>query len=314
MGQRIRTAIVAIPIALFLIKMGGLLFALGVLILGLVGFREYRNMLTRDGIQVYRATGLVGTALLIGAAGLGRPDWLLPLVTLFSLLVLLEGLCFYAQGHFPENTGLTCMALVYLGLPFAHFILLRELSGPFHTIPGWGTVSLGEALLWTVMFATWASDTFAYFGGRAFGKTKLLPRVSPKKTREGALCGFLGCVATVWLLGSLWLRYPLVPVLLLGVGIGFFAPLGDLVESILKRSCDIKDSGNFFPGHGGVLDRCDSLIFSVPIISLPCACWAEGGFHEENRNIGVHRFHRHPDPGCGGGQPGTDPGGGSGGP
>ena len=242
MGQRIRTAIVAIPIALFLIKMGGLLFALGVLILGLVGFREYRNMLTRDGIQVYRATGLVGTALLIGAAGLGRPDWLLP----------------------PENTGLTCMALVYLGLPFAHFILLRELSGPFHTIPGWGTVSLGEALLWTVMFATWASDTFAYFGGRAFGKTKLLPRVSPKKTREGALCGFLGCVATVWLLGSLWLRYPLVPVLLLGVGIGFFAPLGDLVESILKRSCDIKDSGNFFPGHGGVLDRCDSLIFSVP--------------------------------------------------
>lgn len=103
MGQRIRTAIVAIPIALFLIKMGGLLFALGVLILGLVGFREYRNMLTRDGIQVYRATGLVGTALLIGAAGLGRPDWLLPLVTLFSLLVLLEGLCFYAQGHFPET-------------------------------------------------------------------------------------------------------------------------------------------------------------------------------------------------------------------
>lgn len=167
MGQRIRTAIVAIPIALFLIKMGGLLFALGVLILGLVGFREYRNMLTRDGIQVYRATGLVGTALLIGAAGLGRPDWLLPLVTLFSLLVLLEGLYFYAQGHFPENTGLTCMALVYLGLPFAHFILLRELSGPFHTIPGWGTVSLGEALLWTVMFATWASDTFAYFGGRS---------------------------------------------------------------------------------------------------------------------------------------------------
>ncbi|WP_302157307.1 phosphatidate cytidylyltransferase [uncultured Acidaminococcus sp.] len=264
MGQRIRTALVAIPIALFLIKMGGLLFALGVLILGLVGFREYRNMLTRDGVQVYRATGVAGTALLIAAAGLGKPDWLLPLVTLFSLLVMLEGLYFYAQGHFPENTGLTCMALVYLGLPFAHFILLRELTGSVHTIPLWGQVSLGEALLWTVMFATWASDTFAYFGGRAFGKTKLLPKVSPKKTREGALCGFIGCVATVWLLGSLWLQYPLVPVLLLGVGIGFFAPLGDLVESILKRSCDIKDSGNFFPGHGGVLDRCDSLIFSVP--------------------------------------------------
>lgn len=264
MEQRIRTAIVAIPIALCLIKLGGLPFALGVLLLGLVGFREFQDMLTKDGIQVYRAMGMAGTCLLILAAGAGHGDWLLPLVTLFSLLVMLEGLYCYAQGHFPENTGLTCMALVYLGLPFAHFILLRELTGPVHTLPLWGPMSLGEALLWTVMFATWASDTFAYFGGRAFGRTKLLPRVSPKKTREGALCGFIGCVLTVWLLGNVWLGYPLLPVLLLGIGIGIFAPLGDLVESILKRSCDIKDSGNFFPGHGGVLDRCDSLIFSVP--------------------------------------------------
>lgn len=245
-------------------QLGGLPFALGVLLLGLVGFREFQDMLTKDGIQVYRAMGMAGTCLLILAAGAGHGDWLLPLVTLFSLLVMLEGLYCYAQGHFPENTGLTCMALVYLGLPFAHFILLRELTGPVHTLPLWGPMSLGEALLWTVMFATWASDTFAYFGGRAFGRTKLLPRVSPKKTREGALCGFIGCVLTVWLLGNVWLGYPLLPVLLLGIGIGIFAPLGDLVESILKRSCDIKDSGNFFPGHGGVLDRCDSLIFSVP--------------------------------------------------
>ncbi len=264
MGQRIRTAIVAIPIALCLIKLGGLPFALGVLLLGVVGFREFQNMLMQDGIKVYRAAGVIGTLMLIMAAGVGHSEWLLPLVTLFSLLVMLEGLYEYAQGHFPENTGLTCMALVYLGLPFAHFILLRELTGPVHTLPLWGRMSLGEALLWTVMFATWASDTFAYFGGRAFGKTKLLPRVSPKKTREGALCGFIGCVATVWLLGNVWLGYPLPPILLLGIGIGIFAPLGDLVESILKRSCAIKDSGNFFPGHGGVLDRCDSLIFSVP--------------------------------------------------
>lgn len=264
MGRRIRTAIVAIPIALCLIKLGGLPFALGVLLLGVVGFREFQNMLMQDGIQVYRAAGVIGTLMLIMAAGVGHSEWLLPLVTMFSLLVMLEGLYEYAQGHFPENTGLTCMALVYLGLPFAHFILLRELTGPVHTLPLWGRMSLGEALLWTVMFATWASDTFAYFGGRAFGKTKLLPKVSPKKTREGALCGFIGCVATVWLLGNVWLGYPLLPILLLGIGIGIFAPLGDLVESILKRSCAIKDSGNFFPGHGGVLDRCDSLIFSVP--------------------------------------------------
>ena len=265
MGQRIRTAIVAIPIALFLIKMGGLFFAAGVLRLGLVGWREIGRRLQAAGFKVYALTGCLGTALLILAAGLGIKALLLPLVTLFSLLVMLEGLYFYEEGHWPEKVGLTCMSLVYLGLPFAHFILLREITGPVHTIPVWGAMSLGEALLWVVMFATWASDTFAYFGGRLWGKTKLAPKISPKKTREGALCGFIGCVATVLLMGCLWLGYGLLPMLVLGVGIGIFAPLGDLVESILKRFCGIKDSGNFFPGHGGVLDRCDSLIFSVPL-------------------------------------------------
>lgn len=264
MGQRIKTAIVAIPIALFLIKMGGLPFMLGVMVLAMAGFKELQDMLHKLNIQVYIGSGALGIFFMLLAAGLGFDEWLLPMITLFSLLVLLEGLALYARGNFPQNCGLTCLSLVYIGLPFAHFILLRELTGRMYTLPLWGSVSLGEALLWMTMFATWASDTFAYFGGRAFGKTKLLPKVSPKKTREGALCGFIGCVATVLLMGCLWLDYSAVSMLLLGLGIGFFAPLGDLVESILKRSCDIKDSGNFFPGHGGVLDRCDSLIFSVP--------------------------------------------------
>lgn len=264
MGQRIKTAIVAIPIALFLIKMGGLPFMLGVMVLAMAGFKELQDMLHKLNIQVYIGSGALGIFFMLLAAGLGFDEWLLPMITLFSLFVLLEGLALYARGNFPQNCGLTCLSLVYIGLPFAHFILLRELTGRVYTLPLWGSVSLGEALLWMTMFATWASDTFAYFGGRAFGKTKLLPKVSPKKTREGALCGFIGCVATVLLMGCLWLDYSAVSMLLLGIGIGFFAPLGDLVESILKRSCDIKDSGNFFPGHGGVLDRCDSLIFSVP--------------------------------------------------
>ncbi len=264
MGQRIKTAIVAIPIALFLIKMGGLPFMLGVMVLAMAGFKELQDMLRKLNIQVYIGSGALGIFFMLLASGLGFDEWLLPMITLFSLLVLLEGLALYARGNFPQNCGLTCLSLVYIGLPFAHFILLRELTGRIYTLPLWGSVSLGEALLWMTMFATWASDTFAYFGGRAFGKTKLLPKVSPKKTREGALCGFIGCVATVLLMGCLWLDYSVVSMLLLGIGIGLFAPLGDLVESILKRSCDIKDSGNFFPGHGGVLDRCDSLIFSVP--------------------------------------------------
>lgn len=196
MGQRIRTAIVAIPIALFLIKMGGLFFAAGVLLLGLVGWREFARMLQAAGFKVYALTGCLGTALLILAAGLGIKALLLPLVTLFSLLVMLEGLYFYEEGHWPEKVGLTCMSLVYLGLPFAHFILLREITGPVHTIPVWGAMSLGEALLWVVMFATWASDTFAYFGGRLWGKTKLAPKSVPRRPGKGP------CAA----LSAAWLR------------------------------------------------------------------------------------------------------------
>lgn len=88
---------------------------------------------------------------------------------------MLDGLFHHGEGQFLEKTALSTLSLLYIGLPFAHFIFLR---------------SLGEGLLWTVMVGTWASDTFAYFGGRMWGKTPLAPTVSPKKTREGALCGF----------------------------------------------------------------------------------------------------------------------------
>ena len=112
---------------------------------------------------------------------------------------------------------------------------------------------------------TWASDTFAYFIGVAIGSHKLIPAVSPKKSVEGAVAGFVGSIAVVMALGVKWLNYPAERMVGLALIIALFAPLGDLVESILKRNCEIKDSGNFFPGHGGVLDRCDSLLFAIPL-------------------------------------------------
>lgn len=265
MGQRIRTAVIAVPIALLLIKLGGLCFAAGVLLLACVAWHEYRTMLQQTGYPLYRIFALLSVICQIAAAALGKPAWLTPIVTVSALCILLDGLFHYSKGKWPENAGLSCLAVLYIGLPFAHFILLRELTGPVHQVPVWGSMSLGEALLWTVMFGTWASDTFAYFGGWAMGHTPLAPAVSPHKTREGAAWGFAGSVAVVLLMGSVWLGFPLGETFLLSLIVGIFAPLGDLVESILKRSCGIKDSGNFFPGHGGVLDRCDSLMFSVPL-------------------------------------------------
>ena len=125
--------------------------------------------------------------------------------------------------------------------------------------------SKGEIALWMVLLGTWASDTFAYFFGIAFGRHKFCS-VSPKKSMEGAVAGFIFAFAVTGGIACHGLHTGLFPAAVLGLAVAFFAPVGDLVESILKRSFEIKDSGNFFPGHGGVLDRFDSLLFAVPAV------------------------------------------------
>ena len=154
--------------------------------------------------------------------------------------------------------------MVYCGLLFGHVILLRGFDYGPHIDLGFRVFEYGEVCLWIVLLGTWASDTFAYFFGRAFGKNPFCS-VSPKKSFEGAVAGFVGCFIVVMSLCIVTLGVPLLQAVVLALGVAFFAPLGDLIESILKRSYDIKDSGKLFPGHGGVLDRFDSLLFTAPV-------------------------------------------------
>ena len=128
-----------------------------------------------------------------------------------------------------------------------------------------GTLSAGAVYLWIAFLGTWASDTFAYLVGSKIGRTKLAPLISPGKTREGAVGGLIGTIVTVAVFGSLF-QLPLHHLLALGLLVGIVAPLGDLVQSVIKRYVGVKDSGNFFPGHGGVLDRFDSILFAVPAV------------------------------------------------
>ncbi len=122
-------------------------------------------------------------------------------------------------------------------------------------------------LVLLLLLPIWAGDTFAYFGGRAFGKRPLLPKVSPKKTVEGALCGLAGALA-VAALAALWLRVPLPRAFVVGLAAGLLGPAGDLLESLLKRRAGVKDSGTLLPGHGGILDRVDSLLLAAPIAAV----------------------------------------------
>ena len=120
-------------------------------------------------------------------------------------------------------------------------------------------------MIWVMFIGTWASDTFAYFTGSAIGRHKLCPTISPNKTVEGFLGSVVGTTASVAALGAFF-SLPIVEMAVLGFCISLLATLGDLVESVAKRYTGIKDSGNIIPGHGGVWDRFDSVLFTAPLV------------------------------------------------
>lgn len=265
MLKRTLTAIVGISVAFFLIRSGGFIFTMAILLLALIGWYEFRVMMLSKGYKVYYLTSCTAVAFLNIAPWLGHKDLAVPILTAAILAIMLEGLYYHKRGNWAPEVALSSFSVLYIGLLFSHFGMLREISTTTINVAGINNMPLGEVFLWLVLFGTWSSDTFAYIFGCAFGKRPLCQAVSPKKSIEGAVAGFLGCVVVVVYLGSFYLGLDVIKMLILALIIAIFAPLGDLVESLLKRSFGTKDSGNIFPGHGGVLDRFDSLLFAIPI-------------------------------------------------
>ena len=199
-----------------------------------------------------------------GAVYLGRADLLAAAATMFSLWLMLQAVLFYRSFSVPQAL-VSVAGVMYVGLPFVYLILLRFWHAG-ETVPTLvGEMEAGCAWFWLAMIGTWASDTFAYFSGFAFGKTKLCEALSPKKTREGFYGGVVGTALSVAAIGGS-MGQALFPMLVLGVAIALVATVGDLVESAVKRYAGIKDSGTLIPGHGGVLDRFDSAMFVVPFV------------------------------------------------
>ncbi|MBP8742651.1 MAG: CDP-archaeol synthase [Acidaminococcaceae bacterium] len=265
MLKRTFTAIVGVTAAFFLIRSGGLIFAAAVLLLAIIGWHEFRVMMLSKGYKVYYLTSGTAVALLNIVPALGYKDTLVPILTAAIISIMLEGLYYHKRGNWAPEVALSSFSVLYVGLLFSHFTMLREVSSSVVNVTGMGSMPLGEVFLWLVLFGTWASDTFAYIFGCAFGKRPLCQAVSPKKSIEGAIAGFLGCILVVVYLGTYLLAFDFIKTFSLSILIAIFAPLGDLVESLLKRSFGVKDSGKVFPGHGGVLDRFDSVLFAIPI-------------------------------------------------
>jgi phosphatidate cytidylyltransferase len=247
---RLLVALPAIAFAVFIVAMGGWIFAASAFALGAVCLHELFRMY--EGLRPVKLAGFLGLAGLAVAALLGdERQVLLATAAIFPVLFLLALAMRPREGATPtDGMAITLFGTVWVGLAIAHAILLRDLPH-------------GDGILIDVLVGTFVGDTAAYFGGRMFGTRKLAPRISPNKTVEGLLCGILAAVLATWAAGLYqdWLSHG--HALLLGLAIGLTAPLGDLFESQVKRDAGTKDAGTMFGAHGGALDRLDAVFFTL---------------------------------------------------
>ena len=262
--KRVITAIIGVIAAIFIVNFGQWVFALAALLLAALAWHEYCNMMKRLEIKVASFLGLLAIALLSFIAWQGNSKEMMAVVLFLSLILLAKTVLAHTKFNLRDAVY-TIAGIIYIGLTFSHLSMLRFTDTSLYIGTSFFTLQAGAVYLWFAFIGTWASDTFAFLVGTKIGKHKLAPAISPGKTWEGFTGGAIGSIAAVLACGYLW-KISLVHSAVMGLLIGVVAPLGDLVESALKRFAGVKDSGRLLPGHGGVLDRFDSMMFVVPVI------------------------------------------------
>lgn len=257
-AQRTLTGGVFVAVIVMVIFSGS--GALGVLFVALsvVGFLEYASILAKGGLaRPARLRGAVVTVLVHHvfwqAFALDRPKYLLVIIPLVAFTAVIDLFVEPEKGF--ERMKNTLFGHLWITLPFAAVTALGSSTGTYEP--------------WVVMgFFTllWINDTGAYLAGRALGRTKLAPLLSPGKTVEGFIGGVVLAFSGAWLISAFAFELSRFSWLVMAGVIAVFSNAGDLSESALKRRCGVKDSGNLLPGHGGVLDRFDGILLSVPVI------------------------------------------------
>jgi phosphatidate cytidylyltransferase len=261
LGKRIITALIGMAYTVYVINFGQWLYALTITFIAMMAWHEFQRMVAQQNVHCIYWLGMTSVCLFCFTAWFGNSYEALAILVGTILIALTQCIIFRPDCQITD-AAFTVFGVCYIGLLFSHLILLRFYESTFILSP---LMSQGTAYLWVAFLGTWASDTFAYFVGSAFGKHKLCPLISPGKTIEGSLGGMLGSLFVVacfgWFIHLEWIH-----VVVLGLIVGIMAPIGDLVESALKRFATVKDSGTLLPGHGGVLDRFDSILFVVPAV------------------------------------------------
>jgi phosphatidate cytidylyltransferase len=264
LALRVVSALVLLPLAIAITWLGGVPFALLAAAAAAVMAGELIRMFGGFGVAGVFGVAVAGAfplATLLAGPGEVLPAW--SWLALAGATVLVLVLFLFRRvppEEVPRGVAVVVLSWLYCGLLLVPAVSLRLQHGF-----GWVVLTY---------LVTWGNDTFAYFAGHFFGRHKLFPRVSPKKTWEGFLGGILGSLVGGALTWALLLRgeTTLGLVLWVGAGAAVLGPLGDLAESLLKRGAGVKDSSQIIPGHGGLLDRVDALLFVAPWVYL-CAGW-----------------------------------------
>lgn len=275
MRQRSISSIGVVLVAIIPALLGSPVFSITVAIIALGALYELYRAFERVGARPSTWTGSVAVIALFIIAGTDGPfQTLTGAMVGYTLIALAQHLMKRDINGALLDWAFSLCGVMYIGVTMMHFVLIRRFQGPvnmewiadFDNVIGDEGAALGLAWLLFVLVTTWMTDVFAYLIGRQWGTTKLIPHISPGKTRAGALAGLVGGMLTGGLTAyAFGIPVPFPIMLIVGGIIAVGAMIGDLSESLLKRNIGIKDMGSFIPGHGGLLDRVDALLVTVPL-------------------------------------------------
>lgn len=251
-NSRYLGALLIAPFIIF-IFLGGIYLKAFTIVLSVLGMYEfYKSVNTKD----FKPVTLIGYFMLIAYYITGNDFKVLSFIIIITTFLMLCVPVIDVKYTFID-VSLTILGFIYVGLFFSFIYLVNIKNG-------------GEFLVWLIFIASWLCDTTAYYVGRLFGKHKLCPKVSPKKTIEGSIGGMLGSTLACGIYGIVIYKYyniiPIYHYFIIGAICGVFCQFGDLVASSIKRFVGIKDYSNLIPGHGGILDRFDSILFAGTIV------------------------------------------------
>lgn len=271
---RVISAIIGMALLITVAMFGHITLSIAVFLLAVIGIREFYNAFSSAGYKPVRTLGYISCLPIIfmgvngGYKTIQGYFMLFKSINYFSLLIFITLLILFSCIVFLHDKidiidiSVTVFGMLYVTFLFAFVVLTRNIEN-------------GNYYIWLIFIGAFATDTFAYFSGMLFGKNKLLPAISPKKTVEGSIGGILGCVILTILFG-IFINYnfsrnnivniQIYHFLILGILSGIVSQIGDLSASSIKRYVNIKDFGKIMPGHGGVLDRFDSILFIAPLV------------------------------------------------